>query len=509
MPTLNKHEEKQYKDAGIAGIFARARALYPQRPALVIGERTWSYSGLGCLVDVAAYRLKNTIPVKSGRIAIIGANHISYIVAYWAAQRLGCPTVEINRNESRKTLLGILAATHTQFVVTDRSDLKSALQGKIPVESFEEFITGCEASHGDRIEDFKTENGESSDDGSKEASIVYTSGTTASAKGVVLSHGNFCFIARAVADYLELSGEDRCALVLPLYHTYGKSVLLSAFAAGSAVIVLDGFNNLQKCLSGLTSERCTVLSAASYHLNVLVTSGCLSKYDFSSLKTITSAADKLSSAVIDSLMKELPKVRIFCMYGLTEAATRVSYIPPELLRAKKGSCGRPLLGVEIKIAAENGASTQTGVTGEILLRGPNVMKGYYGDPDLTASTIVDGWLKTGDIGHLDEDGFLYIDGRKKDIIKCAGERINPQEIEEVLLEHPGIEEAAVVGLRDSLMGEIIHAYVTVCDPSLKISDLRNHCSTRLSPLKNPYKYTIVESLPKTITGKIQKSILRG
>jgi acyl-CoA synthetase (AMP-forming)/AMP-acid ligase II len=502
MTALNNNEEKQTEYVSIAEIFERARELYPQRPALVIAEQTWTYSELGNLVDAAAFRLKKVV-TTGDRIAIIGMNHLSYIVAYWATQRLGCSTVEINRNEPLKTVLGFLAAAHTRFVVTDRNDLKLAIQGELPAESFEEFL---ERSNGGAIEAFRVETSNSSqiDD---EASIVYTSGTTAKAKGVVLSHGNFCFIARAVANYLELTEEDRCALTLPLCHTYGKSVLLSAFASGAAVVVLDGFGYLRKCLTQLTSEGCTVLSAVPYNLHTLVNSGSLLKYDFSSLRAITSSSDKLSPSMIDILTKALPNVRIFSMYGLTESTTRACYVPPEFLQKKKDSCGRPLPGVEIRIVMEDGASAPAGVSGEILLRGPNIMRGYFGDEELTKATIVDGWLKTGDIGHLDDDGFLYIDGRRKDIIKCAGERINPLEIEEVLMEHPDVEEAAVVGRPDSLMGETIHAYVTACDPSLKIDDLRKHCYARLSPLKVPYEYTFVESFPRTGTGKIQKNIL--
>ena len=507
--TLDGNEEKQGEYTCIADIFMRARDTYPQCPALVIAGRTWSYDELGNLIDAAAFRLKKIV-LAGSRIAIIGINHLSYIVAYWAAQRIGCPTVEISRNEPLKIISGVIAAAHARFVVTDRIDLKHEIQGRIPVESFDEFLSECEKSKGVTSGVFSAGNSESSPDIfqiNEEASIVYTSGTTASAKGVVLSHGNFCFIARAVANYLELTAQDRCALALPLCHTYGKSVLLSAFAAGAAVVVLDGFGYLRKCLSQLTSGGCTVLSVVPYHLHTLVNSGGFLKYDFSSLRAITSSADKLPPSIIDILTEALPKVRIFSMYGLTESTTRACYVPPELLHTKKGSCGRALSGVEIKIVNENGAPTTTGVSGEILLRGPNIMKGYFGDAELTKATIVDGWLKTGDIGHLDEDGFLYIDGRKKDIIKCAGERINPLEIEEVLAEHPSVEEAAVVGRCDPLMGETIHAYVTTSDPLLKIDDLRKHCNERLSPLKVPYQYTFVESFPKTGTGKIQKNIL--
>ena len=515
----------------VAEIFTRAMTLYPNRPALVVAGRTWSYEELGCVVAAASYKLKaafenpgscvtlpgesldsevfggcqkETAPAAGGRIAIIGGNNLSYIVAYWAAQFVGCSTVEIDGKESLQTLFGVLNATRPQFVVTDRDDLKSAVQGKIHIESFEEFLTECDNSRMSGETPGKWLHRRFVYGCSDECSIVYTSGTTASAKGVILSHGNFCFVARTVADYLELNETDRCALILPLCHTYGKSVLLSAAAAGAAIVILDGFGNRQRFLSRLTTERCTVLSAVPYHLHTLVKSGCLAQYDFSALRVITSSADKLSPSVIDSLAEALPEVRIFSMYGLTEATTRACYLPPEMIHAKKESCGRPLPSVELRIVLEDGRAAAPDETGEVLLRGPNVMTGYLGDPDLTTATVIDSWLKTGDLGHLDADGFLYIDGRKKDMIKCAGERISPLEIEEILMEHPGVGEAAVVGRLDSLMGEIIHAYVAPRNSPLKEADLREHCRARLTHNKVPYRYTIVEHLPRTNTGKIQK-----
>lgn len=517
----------------VAGIFMQAQSIYPKRPALIAAGQTWTYEELGSAAAAALKRLSrifygnpgdrvdsvdSVAPVNDGRIAIIGENHPAYIVAYWAAQCAGCSTVEVGANESLQTLLGVLSATSPRFVVTDRDDLKSAIQGKIPVESFDEFLlrrgepdelSGAsvlalpEISAQTPAQTYIPTSAQM--DESREASIIYTSGTTAAAKGVVLSQGNFCFIAAAVADYLFLNEKDRCALILPLCHTYGKSVLLSAAAAGAAVVMSDGFGDRQKFLSELVAQRCTVISAVPYHLNTLVKSGCLTRYDFSSIRAITSSADKLAPSVIESLAEALPGVQIFSMYGLTEATTRACYVPPDMLRRKKESCGRPLPRVEIRIVTEDGRAAGTDETGEVLLRGPNIMTGYWNDPELTAETLVDGWLKTGDLGHMDADGFLYLDGRSKDIIKCAGERINPSEIEEILMEHHCVKAAAVVGRPDLLLGETIHAYVESSDPSLTKADLREHCLAGLPRNKVPYKYTIVERLPRTdTTGKVQK-----
>ena len=507
---MNKAVSIKDEFKSIADIFIKAMTRYPKRPALVIEGQTWSYEELGCLIIDAASQLRMAASDAEDRIAIIGANHIAYIVTWWAAQFIGCSTIEIDRNESLETLLGILSKTNPRFVATDRDDLKSAIHKNIPVKLFRKFLTKCDKDQTTLMGlpgKLPFEKWQFTRQSHKSEVVVYTSGTTASAKGIILSQRNLCFIASTVAGYLGLNETDRCALILPLSHTYGKSVLLSAAAVGATIVMLDSFGNRHSFLSQLTTEKCTVLSAVPYHLHALVKSGCLRQYNLSSLKTITSSADKLSPSTIEGLTEALPWIRIFSMYGLTEAASRVCFVPPEMIHQKKKSCGRPLPGVELKIVAKDGRDAAVGEIGEVLLRGPNIMTGYLDNPDLTTETIVAGWLKTGDLGHLDADGFLYIDGRKKDLIKCAGERVNPLEIEEILMKYPDVEDAAVVGRPDSLMGEIIHAYVVSGNSPLNKADLHEHCSKRLSRNKVPYKYTIVDRLPVTSTGKVRKHFL--
>lgn len=488
----------------IAEIFLNTVDKFPQHPALILPDQSWSYEELGGIVNSAAIKFKKLINFKNSRIVIIGDNHPAYVVAYFAAQCIGASTVEVSRNESLDTLLSIVKATGAIFVVTDRDDLRKTLETQLHVESFQEFLTFCEASSIDNTDLLKNS---AVVDCSKEASIVYTSGTTGSAKGVILSHENFCFITHAIADYLKLTHEDRYALVLALCHTYGKSILLSSFAVGASVIMINDFKNIPNFLDQLVHKNCTVLSAVPYHINVLLKGGHLEKYDLSSLRAITSSANKLSHTTIDNLTNALPEVQLFSMYGLTESTTRTCYMPPDILQTKKNSCGMPLPGVEIRIVDKDGTDLSEGQAGEILLRGPNIMKGYFEDSKLTEDTLINGWLRTGDIGFVDDEGFLYITGRKKDIIKCAGERISALEIEEVLLEHEGVEEVAVIGQADSLMGEIIHAYVVPSSPSLKKNELLSYCFKRLSHHKVPYHYTFVGKLPKTETGKVKKYLL--
>lgn len=488
----------------IAEIFHNSLERYPKQPALILSDKSWTYSELGRLVSSAISRLKDPLAGKGRRIAIIGNNHPAYIAAYLTSHYLGLATVEINRNESLAILLNIIKRTGACFVVTDREDLRKALQSHLPVESFEEFIFSCETGNRNNNE---MPNINLSADGSEEASIVFTSGTTGPAKGVILSHANFCFISKSIADYLNLHRKDRYALILPLCHTYGKSVLLCSFYTGAAVVMLNGFNNIKNFLHQLSVSKSTILSAVPYHINILLKGRVLSDYDLSSLRVITSSANRLSHNAVENLLKALPWVQIFSMYGLTESTTRACFVPPDLLQKKKGSCGKPIQGMKIRIVGEDGSDAVTGDTGEILLSGLNIMKGYFSDPELTKETFVDGWLKTGDIGYLDNDGFLYLTGRKKDIIKCAGERISALEIEKVLLEHEGVEEAVVIGRHDSLMGEIIHAYVVPRTTYLKKHDLYKYCFKRLPHYKCPCHYIFIDKLPKNSMGKIKKQIL--
>lgn len=490
--------------SSVAELFCITLKRYPNKPALVFNNQSWSYGKLSSAISSVINRLKQHINANNSRIAIIGNNHLSYVIAYFAAQFLGASTVEVDRNESLDTLISIIITTGACFVVTDREDLKTSLESQIRIESFQEFLSSCETFNNDFTKFPEVSN---SLHFTKEASIVYTSGTTGSAKGVILSQENFCFIAYIVADYLKLNHKDRYALILPLCHTYGKSVLLSSFVVGATLVMLNNFNRLANFINQLSKEKCSVLSAVPYHIHVLLKGGFLSKHDLSSLRAITSSSNKLAPATIDNLFALLPKIQIYSMYGLTESTTRACYVPPDLLQSKKDSCGKPLPGIELMIIGKDGSKKPTGHVGEILLRGPNIMKGYFDDFKLTSKTLVSGWLKTGDLGHLDEDGFLYLDGRKKDLIKCAGERINPLEIEHVIMEHTGVEEAAVIGHPDSLMGEIIHAYVVPRDLSLRKAELRKHCFHKLTHNKVPYHYTFVDQLPKTATGKVKKYLL--
>lgn len=486
----------------IRDLFFASVESCPERLALLTPEVTLTYAELGSLVSRAVSFMSSKVQGRDHRMAIVGDNHPAYIIGYFASQSAGIPTVEVGRYESLDRLETIIDKTQCQLVLTDRQDVVDALKHKVHVTLFSEFMEVLENT--DELRDIRDIAVSQYD----EASIVFTSGTTNFPKGVVLTQANFYFIAEVVSQYLNISPNDRYALILPMSHTYGKSIVLSTIRAGGAIIMINNFMDLQSFLNTLSEFKCTILSAVPYNAHVLLKWGNLSKYDLSALKKMTFSGNKLPAPTIDRLLELLPWVKIYSMYGLTESTTRVCYLPPEHLLEKKESCGKPLPGVEVRILDERGQALPTGRIGQVFVKGPNVMQCYFQDPELTSQTIVNGWLNTGDLGRLDEDGFLYLEGREKDIIKCAGERISSLEIEEVILNHPEVSEVAIIGAADPVLGEVVHAFVVPRSASLRLNELRTYCAKNLSHHKIPRKYTVTNELPKTATGKIKKHLLR-
>ncbi len=481
-------------------LFENAVQQHGEREALVFRDTRWTYRQLAERVAAGRSVLRQLAGNIPHRVAIIGANHAAYAVAYFAAQTAGATTVEIGRDESLAIITDTLAANGTEVVITDRDDVANAVN--VPAITFEELLLTCEARLAQPAPHKSPELS-----GDALASIVYTSGTTGSPKGVMLSHGNVLFVVHAVCDYLDLRADDRYAIVLPLAHTYGKSNLLSVVAAGATAVFIENPQQPAVFFGSMMAEDCTVLSVVPFHLNVLARRGLPPGVQLTNLRAVTTSGGPLPDAAVQAVKEWLPNAELFSMYGLTESSTRACYLPPTWLAAKRGSVGRPLPGMSLEIRDDQGRELPAGVVGHVFLRGPNIMQGYYGDPQLTEQTLLDGWLRTGDIGYVDADGCLYLTGREKEIIKVAGERISPAEIEEILLAHPAVAEAAVVGAPDPLLGETVWAYVILNPAGTDTNDLFAFCAERLSPHKVPRRIEEVEKIPRTPTGKIRRHLL--
>jgi long-chain acyl-CoA synthetase len=338
--------------------------------------------------------------------------------------------------------------------------------------------------------------------------LLYTSGTTGQPKGVMLTHANLLANTASIVEYLGLTANDSTVAVLPFFHSFGNSVLLTHLAVGGSVYIENRFTYPSKVVETLQQVRPTGFSGVPATFYILLHRTPFLQRDWSFLRYISQAGGGMRVETIHRLRQAMPATRIYIMYGQTEASARLSYLAPELLEGHTGSIGKAIPGVEIRVVDANGKETATGEVGELTARGANVMAGYWNDPAATAEAIRDGWLYTGDMARRDADGFLYIVSRKSDFIKSASYRISPVEIEEVIASLGGIEDVAAIGVPDSLLGEAIAACVVCPDGRFDAEAIRSQCLAQLPMFKVPRYILHVPEIPRTPSGKKKYYVLR-
>ena len=338
------------------------------------------------------------------------------------------------------------------------------------------------------------------------AVILYTSGTTGRPKGAMLTHENLFSNARDTADYLEFTGSDKVLATLPVFHVFALTVVVNAPLLKGATILLVPRFTPQDVFDMARNQHATVFAGVPTMYNFLYQSPQTSVEDFSTIRLAISGGSSLPVALLHNFEDKF-KVRISEGYGLSEASPVTCFNPLDRDR-KPGSIGTSIRNVENRIVNELGEDVQVGEVGELIVRGPNVMKGYYKMPEETAATIRDGWLYTGDLAKIDEDGYFYIVDRKKDLVIVGGYNVYPREVEEVLFAHPGVVEAAVIGMPDANFGEAVHAYVVVKDEGIDVEALSAYCAEHLAKYKVPRNFEFLTELPKNTTGKILRRSLK-
>ena len=338
------------------------------------------------------------------------------------------------------------------------------------------------------------------------AVILYTSGTTGAPKGVALSHANLAANARAAAELYELDRREWAVAVLPLSHSYGLTLMNAGNILGTRAVLLRWFNP-EAVLEAIQRFRATSMSGVPTMFVYLMNYPDADRFDTSSMRVWGSGAAPLPVELVAPFERKFGG-KLMEGYGLTEAAPVVSAHRLSGVR-KLGSVGQPIPGVSVTIRDDADGVLPADEVGEVCVKGPNVMLGYYRDPDETTRTVRDGWLHTGDMGRLDGDGFLYIVERKKDLIIRGGFNIYPREVEEVLYAFPKTAEAAVIGMPDPLMGEDVLAFVVLRDGETATApEIMAFCQTRLSRYKCPKQVRFVAALPKSPIGKILRKELR-
>ncbi|MFW5836208.1 MAG: class I adenylate-forming enzyme family protein [bacterium] len=341
------------------------------------------------------------------------------------------------------------------------------------------------------------------------ASLIYTSGSTGEPKGVMLTHRNLVTNTRAIAAYLHLTGEDRIMMILPHFYIYGLSLVLTHALVGGSIVIDNRFMYPNTVLETMAQTQATGFAGVPSTFSILLSRSTVREMSFPALRYVTQAGGAMPVPVQQEVARVFDPARLYVMYGATEAAPRLSYLEPDDLPCKWGSIGKPVDGVELYVADDTGRRLPPGEEGELVARGENITPGYWKDARTTAQVIRDGLYFTGDLGVEDDEGFLFVTGRAKNIIKVKGYRVSPREIEEAMTRIDGIAQAAVIGVPDPVLGEAPVAFYVVRDHAAPGSDeIRAALGGTLASYKIPREFFPETELPVSAAGKVLASALR-
>lgn len=449
---------------------------------------------------------------KSDRIAILLQNCIEFIISYFAIVKIGAIALPLNIMLTFEELDFIIQDAKASALITSQSFKQISDELVARIDSLQ-FQLEIENFGKDCFQDGDISEPNCVCIGDDIATLIYTSGTTGSPKGVMLTHDNLISNAKACLKGAKITPKDRFSCLLLLYHSFTlMTCVLVPFYAGATSVVIKSLKNFKEVFRQIIKSKVTVLIAIPPIYRILSeakTPFLLTAFPFSKLlnpiKLCVSGGEALPLDVRQKFERKfgIPLVE---GYGLTEASPVVAL--SKVKDRKTGSVGRPLKRLEVKIVGDENQELPRGGIGEILVKGPSVMKGYYDKPEETAAIIKDGWLYTGDLGKLDEDGFLYIVDRKKDLIISKGLNIYPKEVEDALYTYLKIKEAAVVGKRVETGDEVPVAYIVLKDgESATEGEIHEHLKHLLAHYKIPRRIEFRKELPKTPTGKILKRFL--
>jgi O-succinylbenzoic acid--CoA ligase len=479
---------------------SRRAALSPEQPALLAGGVRWTFAGLDRLVVSTARRLAALGVAPGDRVAALQGNGPDFVALVHAVARIGAVLVPLNTRLAPPELAWQLVDAGARLLIHDDPHASAARAAArlAPDLLLVPAADGAEAGD-DRPNPLRDWI-----DLTAVHSIVYTSGTTGRPKGAMLTYGNHWWSAVGSALNLGNHHDDRWLAVLPLFHVGGMSILMRSVIYGITAVVHPTFDPAA-ANRAIDEDGITIVSVVSVMLQRMLDERGARPYP-GSLRCVLLGGGPAPRALLEACAhRSVPVVQT---YGLTETASQVATLAPTDALRKLGSAGKPLLPNELRIDRD-GVSAPPGESGEILVRGPTVTSGYVNRPEETTRVIRDGWLHTGDIGYLDGEGYLYVLDRRDDLILSGGENVYPAEVESVLLTHPGIEEAAVVGVPDARWGQAPMAAVRVREGmTLGEREVIAYCRERLARYKVPTCVRFVGSLPRNAAGKLLRGVLR-
>mgnify|MGYP001121381349 CR=1 FL=1 len=499
-------------EMNLSDAFTFASRLCPEKTALIYGPRSYTYGEMNRLIDGVAGRLRDLGASKGTRVALYMANRPEWILLYYGAARIGAVPVCVpgayrkreatdTVRDSRSALL--VSSEELRAELPDRGDIPS-VDAVVAVES----DTGFEAVLGrgpsaappaaDGLEAPVTR-------GDDPGSILYTGGTTGVPKGAVLTHGNLIYSAQNVAYHERTTPEDVGVCFMPLSHVFAQCHIMNSFFLSCATLVLFPSFDIDGVLSAVERHGVTRFYAVPT-IYIRILNAPETRKRLRSLSYAFSGGTSMPAEIVRRWIDAFG-IPIHEAYGMTEAASCVTY--NHMFRHRIGSIGQPAGIVEVRIVDDGGRELPPGEQGEIVLRGPNVMKEYFGHPQETAVALRGGWFHSGDVGLFDSDGYLYIVDRIKDVIITGGENVYPKEVEDLLHQHEAVSECGVVGLPHEEYGEAVTAFVAL-KPGRSVGpeELVAFCKARIAGYKVPKTIRFVADLPKSPQGKILRRALR-
>lgn len=500
-------------------------ALTPDKVALVSGSRRLTYRDIESAANQLAHGLIARGIERGDRVVLFLDNSVEAAIAIWGVLKAGAVFVMANPTTKPDKLTYLLNNSRATAIVAQENRMQGFehcwhvtphLQNVVVVGDSNSVIDCPHALVG--WNSLLIEQADNRIPPPKRnidvdlAALVYTSGTTGDPKGVMLTHRNMVSSSLSIIEYLQNTPDDIVLSVLPLSFGYGLFQWLMCCRYGGTLLLEKSIAYPHATLEKLVREGATGMPLVPTMASLLLQLD-LEKYDLSQLRYITNAGAALPVQYLEKLRRVVPHTSIFSMYGLTEC-TRVCYLPPNEVDRRPTSVGKAMPNCEVAIVDELGQPLGPNQVGELVVRGSNVMLGYWDAPEATAQRLRSGtslngqWLHTGDLFRTDDDGFLYWVARKDDIIKSRGEKVSPREVEDVLHQHPHIAEASVIGVPDLILGEAIRAIVCLKpDRSMTVREVQAHCREFLEDFMVPQQVEFRCELPKTPNGKINKKAL--